>query len=81
MAILTDGVHLISDTSLEELHTFAIGKLGFKPHWFQDHPIHPHYDLTTTRAKDKAIRMGAILVSPAKLVMAYRQAGDPINSG
>lgn len=72
--IITDGIHLMSDTSLQELHTFAHDKLGFRMEWFQDHPIHPHYDLTTRRARNIAIQNGAVLVEPAELVRIYRNA-------
>lgn len=41
--ILTDGIHLVSDTSLRELHAFA-QNIGVRRRWFQDHRI-PHYDL------------------------------------
>lgn len=60
--VYTDGHHLVADT-LAELHEFAIGKLRFQPSWFQDHPRHPHYDLTTHRAARRAIEAGAIVIS------------------
>jgi len=41
------AAHLTAD-SPEELHAFA-GWLGLKKEWFQDHPRHPHYDLTVTK--------------------------------
>ena len=41
--ILTDGTHLVSDLSVQELHRFA-GVIGMPFKWFQDHRI-PHYDL------------------------------------
>lgn len=43
--IYTDGVHLVAD-ELQELHTFA-QSVGLKRQWFQEHPRHPHYDITT----------------------------------
>lgn len=64
--ILTDGVHLISNYSIEELHSFA-EDMGLKREWFQEKRI-LHYDLTTTRAKNRAIEMGAILVSSREIV-------------
>jgi len=65
--ILTDGVHLVSDTSLEELHSFA-QNMGLKRHWFQVHRSHPHYDLTTTRASERALMYGATKVTGRELV-------------
>ena len=64
--ILTDGVHLVSDTSLEELHEFAIG-IGLKRHFFQVHRNHPHYDLTASM-RGKAIWRGVYIVSSKELV-------------
>lgn len=54
--------HLTADT-LEELHEFAT-RLQLRRAWFQDHPIHPHYDLTPNKRRS-ALRLGAIFV-PAK---------------
>ena len=56
--LLTDGVHLVSDTSLEELHRFAQG-IGLKREWFQG----DHYDLTGYIMHSKALRAGAKAVS------------------
>ena len=67
--ILTDGVHLISDTSEDELHAFA-QKMGLKRRWFQNKPDHPHYDLTTKRAQERAIAAGAKLVTGKDIVFA-----------
>lgn len=70
--VITDGVHLISDISLDELHAFA-ASLGFRMEWFQDHPRHPHYDLTTKRAYRRALLHGAKLVSPIEIVQVCRE--------
>ena len=68
--ILTDGVHLISDRSLEELHAFALD-IGLKRCWFQGGKRrHPHYDLTTRRKLYLAFDHGATLVTTAELVKA-----------
>ncbi len=48
--------HLTADT-LDELHEFAVRKLGLKRSWFQD-GRHPHYDLTEGM-RWKALRLGA----------------------
>lgn len=65
MTVYTDGVHLVSD-DLDELHAFA-ARLGLKREWFQDHR-HPHYDLTTQRKRDEALRRGAVKVSSRELI-------------
>lgn len=33
-----------------------------KREWFQDHPVHPHYDLTVKK-RDRALALGAVFVS------------------
>ena len=53
----TTACHLIADTG-DELAEFAI-KIGLKLKWFQNHPKHPHFDLTA-RMRKKAIVAGAI---------------------
>ncbi len=60
--ILTDGVHLISDESETELHVFA-QKIGLRREWYQNHPAHPHYDITTTRKLARAYAAGAVRVT------------------
>lgn len=65
--IYTDGIHIISDTSIDELHIFA-EKISFKLEWFQNNNRHPHYDITTSKAKNRVIKAGAILISSKKLL-------------
>jgi len=67
MAILTDGTHLVSDESDEELHEFA-AKLGLKRRWYQDKASRPHYDLMSRNAVRRAIDAGAILVTGRELL-------------
>jgi hypothetical protein len=42
--IYTDGVHVVSDTSEDELHDWAY-KAGIKRCWFHRGSLHPHYDI------------------------------------
>ena len=65
--ILTDRFHLISDTSINELHAFA-RKIKLKYEWFQNISRHPHYDLTTHNSVMRAVRNGAKVVSKKELV-------------
>lgn len=51
--------HLMADT-LDELHAFA-ARLGLKRAWFQDHRLHPHYDLTASK-RARALELGAVFV-------------------
>jgi hypothetical protein len=65
--------HLVSDTSLEELHRFA-ESLGLRREWFQEKSI-PHYDLTG-KVYDLALERGAKLVSSREIVRrAVRMEG------
>ncbi len=67
--ILTDGLHLVSDRSIEELHRFA-GNLGLKRSWFQPGGARkiPHYDLTTRNAVRRAQVNGAVRVAAREIV-------------
>ena len=58
--------HLVSDTSLPELHEFA-QNIGLKREWFQDKSL-PHYDLLGTRMNKRAVTAGAKLVDARTLV-------------
>ncbi len=67
--------HMVSDTSLEELHLFAEG-LGLRREWFQMKSV-PHYDLTG-EVYELALERGAILVSSREIVLrAVRIDGRP----
>jgi len=68
------SAHLTAD-SIDELHTFA-QRIGLRREWFQDHPLHPHYDLTPGR-REAALRAGAAFVparEQAKARLAARKA-------
>lgn len=58
--------HLVSDTSIDELHQFA-ESLGLRREWFQMKSI-PHNDLTGV-VYDLAIERGAVLVSSREIVL------------
>lgn len=73
--IITDGIHLTSTESKEELHAFVDG-LHFRRHWFQEHPVHWHYDITTANALKRVLAAGAIKLTSFKFVEAYRQRND-----
>lgn len=48
--------HMTADT-LDELHEMA-QRIGLRREWFQDHPVHPHYDLRPAKRR-AAIQQGA----------------------
>lgn len=54
--------HLYSDESLQELYDFAVKKLYLKPQWNHYSRLFPHFDLTTSKKKSKAVKLGAIKV-------------------
>lgn len=60
--------HMVSDTSEEELHTFA-ERIGLKRAWAQLRPraSAAHYDLTPRR-RALALKLGAIEVTSRELV-------------
>jgi hypothetical protein len=78
--IVTDMVHLMSDTmDVAELHAFA-KRIGLRRHWFQNHPVHPHYDLLTPRMREKAVTAGAKIMTSVELVSTYwRRPAPEIN--
>ena len=67
--IFVDSIgHMVSDANLEELHVFA-HRIGLNRRWFQgSRKNHPHYDLTTSMVRARAIRYGAKLIASKNLV-------------
>jgi len=63
----SNWAHLVSDTSLAELHEFA-ARLGLNRAWFQQGTVIPHYDITESKWR-KAVEMGAEVVSYHRLVL------------
>lgn len=61
--------HLVSDTSLDELHEFA-AELGMPAHVFQG----DHYDLHED-LRFMAVRSGALEITSRELVVRLRGAG------
>lgn len=70
--ILTDGLHLISDCNIHELHKFAAG-IGMRRSWFQDKPRYPHYDMTVRWRADRALAAGAKSVTTREIIMGLRR--------
>jgi hypothetical protein len=67
--ILFDNMgHIVSDTSEQELHRFA-RMIRLDRAWYQNGKgLHPHYDLTTDNARERARKAGATQVPPQDLV-------------
>jgi len=67
----TRWCHMVSDTSLDELHAMA-ARIGMRREWFQNSPGHPHYDLTPRR-RLAALAAGAIEADRATIIGAWRR--------
>lgn len=71
MTILVDFIgHMTSTKSEDELHAFA-DELGLRRGHYQTEGAllkHPHYDLTTTRMRNKARKQGSEVVTPQDLI-------------
>lgn len=74
MTIYFDGVHLVSDSSIQELHEFA-ERVGLKRHWFQNkrRRFRPHYDIKSLRLRLRAINIGAVGVDQREVIEALRR--------
>ncbi len=72
--VYTDGTHLTADT-LEELHKFALG-INLKRKWFQNHPEHPHYDLTTHWSYVRAVKAGATNKTSKEILRISKKLGE-----
>ena len=72
MAIYTDGIHLISCSSEEELHLFA-RRGGIKRVWFHASKNKPHYDLLREDVKAAVLEAGAIQVSSREIVLLLKK--------
>jgi len=76
MIYVDEKGHLVTDGHENELHVFA-RSIGLRREWFQDKPERPHYDLTTTRSRNRALKAGALLVTgPRAIVKVLR--GEPM---
>lgn len=69
--IYTDGIHLITDGDIEELHTFA-NKIGLKRKHFQcPRAWQAHYDVWG-KPREKALKM-AVNIDSYKLVSILKR--------
>jgi hypothetical protein len=78
MTIYFDSMgHMVSDTSISELHGFA-KVLGLRREWFQNKGKGrgwiPHYDLTTPNSRRRAKSAGATQVDSLEIVKILRSA-------
>lgn len=63
----TRWCHMMTDqVKLEELHEMA-KKLGLKREWFQDHPLHPHYDMYGNK-RSIAVLIGCVPLETMEMV-------------
>ncbi len=66
---LGQSSHLFADTR-QELDEFAL-RLGLRKVWYQDHPRHPHFDLTASK-RGLAVRLGAVELSTRDSLLRLR---------
>jgi len=52
--------HLFTDSSLEELHTFA-ASIGLRREWFQGNKAVPHYDVFSSQDRPLSGRLAQAL--------------------
>jgi hypothetical protein len=67
---------MVSTESWDELHKFA-QEMGLKREWFQEKGELSHYDLTSDRAKIRALKLGAELVHPREIIQALNELKPP----
>ncbi|KKN47205.1 hypothetical protein LCGC14_0665460 [marine sediment metagenome] len=69
MILMDAKGHLVSDSSLAELHDFA-ARIGMRRSWFQlgQSGQHPHYDITVRWRRRRAHAAGAVQVRSKELV-------------
>ncbi len=70
--IYVDAKGHLMCADLDRLHSFA-RRIGLWRSWFQHHPRHPHYDLTTMRKMARAIKAGAIPVTTKEMLKATQR--------
>lgn len=77
MIYLDNYGHLFSDESFQELYDFGVKKLKLKPTWNHYSKHFPHFDLTTKRKKELALKNGAVLIENNRdLVELFRKVRD-----
>lgn len=73
--IYTDGVHIISDVGVQELHWFA-ERAGIGRWWFENKrgKKHPHYDRPKHIATNQLIIKGAKYVTSKHILKILKQS-------
>jgi len=72
--IFTDNIHLISDTSVEELHAYA-ASVGIKRCWYHSSSKYIHYDIPKRRRANFASTHNITCISGKEIVAKLRAAG------
>ena len=62
--------HMVADT-LPELHSMA-AQIGLARRWFQNKPLHPHYDICKTK-RALAVSAGAIEITQRETIDVLRE--------
>ncbi len=70
--IYFDGVHMMTDDAISELH-YTARRLRIKREWFQDHHRHPHYDVWGKPAERVAKDSKVIVTTTREMLRACRR--------
>lgn len=70
--IFSDGIHIVSDDSLQELHDFC-HRIGIKSCWFHKGSKHPHYDIPKKMREHFFEATRLTKVSPREIVLASKR--------
>lgn len=65
--------HLFSDESVDELYEFGVNRLGLKPEWNHYSRNLPHFDLTTKRKQNEAVKLGAVWLEDSREIVDMYQ--------
>lgn len=80
MIYLDNMGHCYSDTSLEELYEFCVGKLGLRPEWNHYSRGFPHFDIRDRSYRDRVIELGATPISNREMVRIVRSETSPFRT-
>jgi hypothetical protein len=71
--IITDGIHITSTESLDELHS-CMSRIGIGRYWFEGLKRgHPHYNKPKSVTVHQLVDRGVIVVRPRDVLMACKR--------
>lgn len=72
--IYTDGIHLISNSSIDELHSFA-ESIGIKRCWYHSKSNWLHYDIPKKMRENFSEKFKVNLVDSKQIVELLKEGG------